>query len=196
MVSLAALIAFVAVAEGGREVKGGPVDHAVVYESSISKEQPIRVRPFDPSNADVGKTGKKKYAHVAALMKDTAPTSLMNQLLEDLRAGGFSDVAELEDGVDIPENSIIIEGEFTVLNPGSRAKRYWAGMGAGKSRTCVKGRALDAKGEVLMEFDHCRFGAVGMFGGDSAKQMTTDAMRTGGRLGEFILKWANGEYVR
>jgi hypothetical protein len=48
---------------------------------------------------------------------------------------------------------------------------------------------------VLLEFDHCRFGAMGIFGGDAAKQMTTDAMRTGTRLSEFFLKWASGAYA-
>jgi hypothetical protein len=67
-------------------------------------------------------------------------------------------------------------------------------MGAGKSKVCVAGRALDSGGKLLLEFDHCRIGAMGIFGGDAAKQMTTDAMRTGTRLAELFAKWAEGAY--
>jgi hypothetical protein len=179
----------------GKEIKGSPIDHAVVHEGSITKEQPIRVRRFESANADVGKTGKKKYAHVATMMKQTAPESLMTAFIDGLKANGFKDVSELAEDSELPENSIVVEGEFTVLNPGSRAKRYWAGFGAGKSRICIEGRALGGEDAVLLEFDHCRFGAMGIFGGDAAKQMTTDAMRTGTRLSEFFRNWAVGAYA-
>jgi hypothetical protein len=181
--------------EAGKVIEDGTIDHAIVYAGSISIDQPVRIRLFDSTNADVGKTGEKKYAHVATMMKLTAPTSLMRQLIVDLKAGGFQDVSELAEGDDNPENAIVIEGEFTMLNPGSKAKRYWAGMGAGKSKTCVKGQVLDAGGEVLIDFDHCRIGAIGLFGGDAAKQMTTDAMRTGTRLGRFLVECAHGAHA-
>lgn len=182
-------------AEEGKAVDGKVLDHAVIHQDSIAKEQPIRVRPFASENADVGKTGKKKYSHIAIMMKETAPTALLTQCLEGLREGGFADVAEMNDEEGLPEDALVIDGEFTMLNPGSRAKRYWVGMGAGKSKTCVKGHVARADEEVLLEFEHCRIGALGMFGGDAAKQMNTDSLRTGGRIAQFIVEWADGAYA-
>ncbi|MCP4201227.1 MAG: DUF4410 domain-containing protein [bacterium] len=180
--------------EQGRVVDGEILDHAVIYQGSISKDQPIRVRLFASENADVGKTGKKKYSHIAIMMKQTAPTALLTQCLEGLREGSFADVAELKREDDPPKNALVIDGEFTMLNPGSQAKRYFVGMGAGRSKICVKGHVARAE-DVLLEFEHCRIGAVGLFGGNAAKQMNTDSLRTGGRVAEFMVEWARGAYA-
>ena len=89
----------------------------------------------------------------------------------------------------------MIEGEFTKLNPGSRGKRYGIGFGAGKSQVCASGKVVrGVQGEVLMEFDHCRHEAVGIFGGDSEVQMTADSRATGSHLADFMGKWADGKY--
>ena len=45
---------------GGTTLAKTPLDHAVIYTTRISTDQPVRVRPFSAENADVGKTGKKE----------------------------------------------------------------------------------------------------------------------------------------
>jgi hypothetical protein len=91
---------------------------------------------------------------------------------------------------------LLIQGEFTKLNPGSRGKRYGVGFGAGKSQVCASGQVVrGVEGEVLMEFDHCRSQAMGAFGGDSKNQMTKDSSATGSHLAEFMGKWAEGKYL-
>jgi hypothetical protein len=198
----AGLMAVVALAAlAGAEPEGefqkefdDPLDHAIIYQASISKEDPLRIRPFPADNADVGKTGKKKNKQVADQMKEYAPAALMGVCLEELERAGFIDVAELKEGDPVPENAMIVEGEFTVLNPGSQAKRYWAGFGAGKSKVCATGRMVDTSDAVLMEFDHCRIGAIGIVGGDSSNLMSDDSRETGSHLAEFLKKWAEGKY--
>ena len=38
----------------GREIKKSPLDHVILYQSSISKDVPIRIREFPTDNADLG----------------------------------------------------------------------------------------------------------------------------------------------
>ena len=95
----------------------------------------------------------------------------------------------------MPEEYLLVKGEFTVLNPGSRAKRYWAGFGAGKSKVCATGEIVDGSGKTLMEFDHCRHEAFGWFGGNSEQQMETDSRASGSHLADFMAKWADGKYA-
>lgn len=70
------------------------------------------------------------------------------------------------------------------------------GFGAGKSKTCTTGRVVTPAGEVLADFDHCRVQAMGIFGGDSEAQMMKDSMKTGSRFGQFMARWAAGDYSR
>ena len=53
---------------------------------------------------------------------------------------------------DAKENAVILEGTFTEFNGGSRALRFWVGLGAGKTYLTVKGRLIDAgTGKELAE---------------------------------------------
>ena len=92
------------------------------------------------------------------------------------------------------EDCLIIEGDFTVLNPGSKGKRYMVGFGAGKSKTCLEGKIVTPAGNVLADFDHCRSQAIGLFGGDSEAQMLKDSVKSGSRFAEFMSRWAAGGY--
>lgn len=193
-----AQIAFAAPSSDSRTIDKSPLDQATVYQSSISKDVAIRIRRFSSDNADLGtgaKKNKPKYRQIAEEMRETAPGLLLDGLTERLAEQGFSDVEPLDDSQPIPAECYVIEGEFTVLNPGSRAKRYWAGFGVGKSRVCATGRVLNAQGDLLMEFDHCRHETMGLFGGESEGQMVKDSYATGAHLAEFMDQWARGDYA-
>ena len=194
-----ALISAPAVSGQGKEIGKSPLDRATVYQDSISKDVAVRILPFSTEDADLGtgsKKNKPKYQQIAAEMKESSPGLLVAGLVERLGERGFSDIEPIDDRQSLPDDYYVIEGEFTVLNPGSQAKRYWAGFGAGKSRVCTTGRVLDTAGGLLMEFDHCRHEAMGAFGGESEGQMAKDSYATGAHLAEFMAKWAEGEYSR
>ena len=89
---------------------------------------------------------------------------------------------------------MLLEGEFTVLNPGNRNKRYWVGMGAGKSKVCVAGRVVTAGGEVLGRFSDCRSGSgmMAFTGGRSEGMMSNDVFRCAVNIADFLGAWATG----
>ena len=184
-------------ADQGTNVKG-PLDRATIYQVAISKSQPVRVHRFPTDNADLGtgaKKNKPKYRKIARDMQEEAPALLVEGVVDQLKAQGFSDVAEFSADEEVGDDCLIVEGEFTMLNPGSQGKRYMVGFGAGKSKICTTGRVVTPAGEVLADFDHCRSQAMGMFGGDSEAQMMKDSMKTGSRFAEFMLRWAAGDYT-
>jgi hypothetical protein len=183
----------------GRQIKKSPLDYVILYESLISKDAPIRIREFPTDNADLGtgaKKNKPKYQELAREMKEKAPKLVLQAAIDGLQEEGFKDVAPAEEDATIPDGALIIEGEFTKLNPGSKGKRYGIGFGAGKSQICASGKVVrGAQGDVLMGFDHCRIGSGGWFGGDSESLMSKDSRGTGSHLAEFMGKWAEGKYA-
>jgi hypothetical protein len=186
------------VAEEGITVKE-PLDRATIYQPTISKSQPIRVGQFSTDNAELG-TGanknKPKYRKIAEEMKTDAPKLLAEGMVDELKTLGFANVAEITPNERVGSDWLIVEGEFTVLNPGSKGKRYLVGFGAGSSKTCTAGRVISTDGTVLADFDHCRSQAFGILGGDSEAQMMKDSMKSGTRFAEFMSRWATGDYAR
>ena len=79
------------------------------------------------------------------------------------------------------------------LDPGSRAKRYFAGFGAGKSSVKVTGTVKDATGKMLATFTQRRVGAMGMGGGDSLGKLMSDSRKIGEDIANFVAKWARGD---
>lgn len=54
-------------------------------------------------------------------------------------------------------SGLVVEAHFSKLVPGSRAKRFWLGFGAGKSVTEVSGEVRDRiTGKVVARFTHAR----------------------------------------
>lgn len=178
------------IAHEDHEVKNSPLDFAIVHVDTISRSIPVRVRDFDTDKAHLG---KGKHRQEAEEMASVAPGRLTEDLLAGLEASGFQDVTIAKSGDALPESCLVIEGSFTVLNPGSTTKRVVWGFGAGKTQVCVRGVVLDAGGMSLGEFSHCRSG----LGWKAAKpQMGEDAQRMGGQIARFLSDWADGEYSR
>lgn len=65
-----------------------------------------------------------------------------------------------------------LRGKVLLLDPGSRAKRYWGGFGAGAVRVEVRCELVDgASGDVLLSFTQQRRSGFGGFGGDYEELM-------------------------
>jgi hypothetical protein len=193
------LVAVLLVALGGAGAalakEAVKVDTYQVFAANDSSASVLLVKPFTLDNTDFGKMKKKRQQEVVDNMSQIAPLAFKQVLIQKLsEMGGFSKVAEYEDG-EVPESALVVEGEFTVLNPGSRGKRFWVGMGAGKSKTCVSGHVVTVAGEQRVTFEDCRSG-TGMWsfaGGRTEGMMSNDIYLSAINLAEFIGAWVQGE---
>ncbi len=155
----------------------------------------VLVKAFGTENTHFGKLNKERQKETAANMKAVAPVSLQQSLIQHLTSeGAFSEVAAYEEG-EPPANAVLVEGEFTILNPGNRNKRYFIGAGAGKSKVCVEGRVVTAAGELLGEFADCRSGTgmMAFTGGRAEGMMSNDVYRGAVNIGDFLSTWAAGQ---
>jgi hypothetical protein len=88
------------------------------------------------------------------------------------------------------KGTIVIRGRVTVMDPGSRAKRYWGGFGAGAARTAISGEAIDAQGRILFRFKQERRSGVGV-GGGGYEALLNRNLRAIGEDIAYILKQFN-----
>jgi hypothetical protein len=109
-----------------------------------------------------------------------------------LESGRFKEVLPA-DTATLPEGTLVVEGRFLRIDPGSRAKRYLASFGAGKSTVQVTGTVKDASGNVVAEFTHMRHSGIGIGGGDYVKFLSDDTRDVGHDIARFLARWASGE---
>jgi hypothetical protein len=176
-------------AQEDHEVKHSPLDFAIVHVGKISFSMPVRVREFGTATAHLGKGKHRQQAEDMAVV---APGRLAEELLGGLRMRDFEDVAIAKAGDLLPDTCLVVDGDFTVLNPGSSTKRVLWGFGAGKTQVCIRGQVLDGEGAALAEFSHCR---SGLGWGSSQPQMSEDTEKMGDRIAKFLAAWADGAYA-
>jgi len=130
-------------------------------------------------------------------MQADGPRMLAERLVARLKElGPFSEVSLLDAAAAPPADALVIEGKFTELDPGSRAKRYFVGFGSGKSGTTVEGSAKDSDGSLLATFDQRRIGVMGLGGGDSLGKLASDTKSIGEDLAKFLNAWATGKPLK
>ena len=156
----------------------------------ISKDQPLHVRLFDSTNADLG---KPKHRDTAEMLAKSAPHLVAVDIVEVLRSSGFTNVVLEEQAAPSSGSYLVLTGRFTQLNPGSQAARVWIGFGAGESKVCIEGQVDDETGNTVGSFSHCR---KGLGWGDSEDQMGSSAARVGDSIALFLTEWAEGNYDR
>jgi hypothetical protein len=200
LVTLLALSAALGARAGGRATATADVDRATFHQGVLPRGVPLACRTFDASGADLGtgKSEEKKKKHEAAeTLQEAAPPLFDTALRTALEESGvFASVVQLGPDDAVPDGAALVEGRFTLINPGSKGKRYWVGMGAGKSKICFDGRVLAPDGTAVADFEHCRVGTIGWFGGDAAGMMATDVRKGATNLGDFVVHLAQGEYQR
>jgi hypothetical protein len=181
-----------------RTIEDGALDKIELFVASLEKpaDLTIVIRPFDAGGAELGtggKDGKEARQQEAKTMQNEGPRVLAERLaatLTESKSFKQVQVAKADDAV--PAGGVVIEGKFVTLDPGSRAKRYFAGFGAGKSSVEVAGSVKDANGRTLATFTQRRIGAMGMGGGDSLGKLMSDSKDIGEDIGKFLTKWAAG----
>ncbi|HXH27759.1 MAG TPA: DUF4410 domain-containing protein [Candidatus Polarisedimenticolia bacterium] len=184
---------------GGKDpmnVEDGVLDEIHLKTPVIHRGVPILIHPFTTEGVDLGTGGEN-----AKNEKRSDATKTMVKIAPDLLSEAFkSRIGEAQvfgdllppDTAPLPESALVVEGRFTRIDPGSRAKRYWAGFGAGKSGVQVTGTVKDAAGNVLAEFTHMRRSGIGVGGGDYVKFLSDDTRDLGHDIAEFLVRWASG----
>ena len=133
----------------------GTGGHAHVARGSISTDTPIHVHPFSTAETDLGGHAARDIANT---MVRSAPHLLAVDIVDGLRAAGFTNVTLDESEGEPSASALKLTGRFTVLKPGSQNLRLWIGFGAGKSKVCVEGQLANPQGGVLADFSMCRGG--------------------------------------
>src|SRR5207245_5068910 len=124
-------------------------------------------------------------------MQSDGPRMLAERFVARLKElGPFTDVSVLDREGTAPADALLIEGKFTEMDPGSRAKRYLVGFGSGKSGVTAKGSVKAADGTLLATFIQRRIGVMGVAGGDSMKKLEGDTKNIGEDLAKFLRAWA------
>ncbi|TDI34316.1 MAG: DUF4410 domain-containing protein [Acidobacteria bacterium] len=178
------------------EIDDGILDWIRISEPRIPADAAIIIHLFDASKADLGtgsRSSKEKHFQEARTMQEEAPPLFASELIDAIKKiGPFQNVSPAVDVATPPENALIIEGRFTVLDPGSRAKRYWGGFGAGKGVWVIRGTVKDVSGNLLAEFEQKRITVMGAFGGNPVKKLRADCERLGEDVALFLNAWATG----
>jgi len=146
----------------------------------------IVVAPFDVSEVKLPEAEDNTLEPVKKVLADPA-APFVEGLRADLKGGG--EVA-MGAAAGAPASSpasgaggakeLLIRGKVLVLDPGSRAARYWGGFGAGAARGKISGELVDAaSGAVLARFTQERRSGFGAFGGDYVKLMNKNLRAIG-----------------
>ena len=176
-----------------RTVKGGILDEVKLYADKLPPSTHVVIRPFSATDADIVKGDKKEETKT---MQSDGPRMLAERFVARLKElGPFTDVSVLDREGTAPADALLIEGKFTELDPGSRAKRYLVGFGSGKSGVTVEG-SVKALGALVASFEQRRIGVMGMAGGDSLGKLAGDTRNIGEDLAKFLNAWATGKKLK
>lgn len=145
----------------------------------------VVILPFDTSSTPLPDKSEKSYETIKAALA-TYTFTLVEALKPELKAK-----VELEQADKAPKTAktLIVRGTVDDLNPGSRAKRYLAGVMAGAAGTKLSGEIVDAKsGEVLVRFTQAeRSHGSFKFGGGSDLDVMRDSIHAEGKKVAHIL---------
>jgi Domain of unknown function (DUF4410) len=200
-VALLVVTGFVAAAASDKKpvkkIEDGVLDEIELYVATppAPGDHTVVIQKFSADQAELGtgnKEGEPEEQAESKQMQEQAPKLLAEALVTQLKQmGGYKDVSG--DASSSAAQTLIVEGQFTHLDPGSRAKRYFVGFGAGKAVVGVSGTVKDASGTVLATFKQRRIATGGWGGGDSIEKMTKDCGSIGKDLAKFLSAWAKGQ---
>ena len=179
-----------------KTIEDGVLDRIELFDAPTSADAlTVVVRPFDAAGADLGTgggDGKPVRQEEARTIQAEGPRMLADTLIAAVQESRvFKGAVVAADGDALPEGAlIVVEGTFMKIDPGSRAKRYFAGFGAGKSSVEVAGTVSTGDGKLLARFRQRRIGTMGMAGGDSLGKLKSDTRNIGKDIGKFLAAWA------
>jgi hypothetical protein len=177
-----------------RTVKGGILDEAKLYVDKLPTVTTVVIRPLSATDGDLVNGDKKDETKK---MQVDGPKMFTDEFVAKLKGmGPFTEVSALDVGSPAPAGALVIDGKFTEMDPGSRAKRYVVGFGAGKSGVTVEGSVKSAEGTTFATFQQRRVGVMGVAGGDSMGKLIADTKNIADDLAKFLSEWAKGNKLK
>jgi hypothetical protein len=177
-----------------RTIKGGILDEAKLYVDKLPTLTTVVIRPLSATDADLVNGDKKDETKK---MQVDGPKMFTDEFVAKLKGRGpFTEVSALDVGSAAPAGALVIDGKFTEMDPGSRAKRYVVGFGAGKSGVTVEGSVKSAEGATFATFQQRRVGVMGVAGGDSMGKLIADTKNIADDLAKFLSEWAKGNKLK
>lgn len=167
--------------EPGKYKEWGPdIDEIEILKTfKTSDYDRIVVLPFDASATPLPDKKEKSYDSINSVLS-TYSSTLVEALKPELKAK-----AEVSQADKAPKTAktLIVRGKVESLSPGSRAKRYVGGFGAGAAGTKVSGEIVDAKsGQVLARFtQERRSGGTFKFAGGNDMDVMRDSIHAMGK---------------
>jgi len=167
-------------APGAYKGWGQDIDQIEVLKTfKIADYDKIAIQPFDTSATPLPDKSEKSYDTIKSAL-DSYTYTLVEALRPELKAK--AEVTQVEKAPKT-EKTLIVRGKVEDLTPGSRAKRYFGGFGAGSAGTKVSGEIVDAKsGAVLARFtQERRSGGTFKVGGGKDLDVMRDSIHATGK---------------
>ena len=165
---------------------GQDIDQIEIVKSfKIADYDHIVLRTFDTSASPLPDKNDKSYNSIRSVL-DGYTLTLIESLRPELKAK--ADIAQ-SDKETRDAKTLIVRGKVEDLSPGSRAKRYLGGFGAGAAGTKLSGELVDAKsGAVLARFtQERRSGGTFKFAGGNDMDVMRDSIHAVGKDVAHIL---------
>lgn len=154
---------------------GPDIDEIQIMKSfKMADYDSVVVEPFDTSATPMPDKSDKSYDTIKTVL-DSYTETVTEALRGELKAHAKVSMAS-----NPPKSSktLVVRGKVESLSPGSRAKRYIGGFGAGAAGTKISGDLVDgASGKVLAHFTQDRRSAGSFkFAGGSDQQVMRDSI--------------------
>jgi hypothetical protein len=162
--------------EPGKYKEWGPdIDEIEIVKTfKLADYDSIVVVPFDTSAAPLPDAKERSYTSVKTVL-DGYTDTFVEALRDELKGK-----AKVERGEKAPKaaRTLAIRGKVEDVSPGSRAKRYIGGFGAGAAGNKMSGEIVDARtGAVLARFSQERRSAgTWKFAGGNDVQVMRDSI--------------------
>jgi hypothetical protein len=157
----------------------------IVKTFKIADYDHIVVQTFDTSASPLPDQKEKSYESIKSVL-DGYTLTLIESLRPELKAKAAVAQSDKETK---DAKTLILRGKVEDLSPGSRAKRYLGGFGAGAAGTKLSGEIVDAKsGTVLARFtQERRSGGTFKFAGGNDMDVMRDSIHAAGKDVAHIL---------
>ena len=154
---------------------GQDIDEIEILKTfKVSDYSTIAVKPLDTSSTPMPDKGDRSYDSIKTVL-DSYTETLIEGLRGELKAHAKVEQAS---GTDKSARTLLVRAKVESLSPGSRAKRYVGGFGAGAAGTKISGDLVDsASGKVLAHFSQERRSAGSFkFAGGNDQQVMRDSI--------------------
>lgn len=168
----------------GRYADWGPdIDQVEIFRTfRLGDYERVVVEPFATDGVALPPAEDNTYTPVKSVLERFTPL-----FVAGLRDGRLAQPVEGAAASSSGAHALRLRGKVVLLDPGSRAKRYWGGFGAGAVRVEIRCEVVDgASGEVLLAFSQQRRSGFGGFGGGYEELMERTVRQIAGDTARLL----------